>query len=491
VLRRKAAKIVPQLARKLVLPSSVEAPEEALQSFVRTLSRKPKDARAAAAFAEFLRDHGRSLASIDGLEGWCLTTDPHTRELEPFVFMHIPKTAGSVIRLVVLSLFDRGRTYPGWNYEDLDACHGHLRDHFDADKHKVFVGHMYWDTVQFVEDRLRCKANVFAILRDPLAHYRSQLSFVDALADQGITETKTQGEDFDFVDFWDDEKRTQFGVACFNLQIASFLANDYPLDAGKLAPLEELMPNVLEKASERLDRTLIGFAEDLRRTLDLLSSELKLPYQPVPNVRLNPSHADHSQPMSNELKAQVDRYCSVSLEFDADARRRFDDAYKSAFAGIDDVPGHLNTAYRRAVLEKLTPTWCVHLQADYAWPGYGWGHRETRGALSWRQLSPCGQSALFARLHQGSDFVVSITVFSREKPDALDRIVATANGIRLQPRRRTFLQSLYMRAWTLPGECMRKTGGAVELKFELPPNKRGKRPYISIDSIDIYPINEV
>lgn len=69
-----------------------------------------------------------------------LTTDPHSRQLEPFAFVHIPKTAGSILRLLIASLFDLSRVYPGFNLESYSGAE--FRRQAASGDYGLFSGHM-------------------------------------------------------------------------------------------------------------------------------------------------------------------------------------------------------------------------------------------------------------------------------------------------------------------------------------------------------------
>jgi hypothetical protein len=496
-LRFGAVKTIAQMARRSLRRRFSDVPEDPLTRVIRTLSRKPDDLHTAAAFARFLHSQGQSLAVADGLQGWCLTTDPHARDLEPFVFMHIPKTAGSVIRLVILSLFDASRIYPWFNYHDFNPRKGGVLRRFNPRKYGVFIGHLRWDAVEFIENRLRREANIFTILRDPVAHYRSQLSFVDALADQGITQTKGLGKEFDFVDYWDDETRKRLGVSLVNSQIFSFIperasSSFIPKARTKtLIRFEETCPGARDILDDRLGRTYFGFAEDLRRSLDLLCKKLHLPYQFIPDLRLNRSFADHAKPLNTREQNQVDQYCRLSLEFNAEARRRFETEYEKAFANVDDIPGHLNSAYRAKLRSKLKAHWCLHLEAGNAWPGYGWGYRQSNEcSQSWRQLAPFGTSAILTRLRVGCDYIVRISIHSCDSLDTASRIAVTANGLPLSVHWQSYIGKAYGMSWSVPSACLTETDGFLELVFSLQKNWRDELQHVFIDTIQLYPVQE-
>lgn len=447
--------------------------------------------------ADLVRGQGQTLDSVAELDRWCLTTDPHTRSLEPFVFMHIPKTAGSIIRLIVLSLFDRSRVFPGWNYPEFDTKDGEFIERIDPDRHGVFVGHMEWDAISCIEVATQSTPTVFTVLRDPVDHYRSQLSFIDELGRQGNTSTVMNGKEFDFVEFWNDETRAQFGTLLLEAQVASLLARGHPLFQVMEHPTrfkvlvradDKQLASARAMLFTRLEGIHVAIFDDLRRSLDLLCRRLALPYQDIPGLRLNRSFADHSQVLSADQLAQVEARRSLCFELDRKARDQFGTQYREHLDNISDIPIALNDGYRQALLEKLTPHWCVHLDAGNAWPGYGWGFREeNEHGQTWRRLGPENRSTIIARLRGGCDYVVGLKVQSCEDPAILDKVRASANGAALAPEARAFIDGHFVLNWLMPSALFERTDGAVDVVFELADAGAG-RPDFSVAGISIYPV---
>lgn len=488
------------------ISSSLRAVREAfrrlqeLRKLAIQLRKDPSRVDVAIQFAETLRDNGFPLEIPDPfrklikLDNWCLTTDPHTRSLEPFIFLHIPKTAGSVVRLIVSSLFDQDRIFPHYNYPDYDSARSKSLRAIRPGAYGVFIGHMWWDAVDCIEKKLKSKATIFTIFRDPVSHYRSQIAFTDRMLEQGIRETVENGVSRDLAQQWDPQARQRYGTVTLESQATSLLANAHPLfkNMGSNSTFDAIRPptddefNIaLKLLNTRLDAIIFGLFEEMRESLDLLSKRLSLPFQPLITIKLNESGANHDQQLSAAQIEEVERRRGFCFDLDREARARFAARHNAAFDHVIDIRSSLNDAYRAALLEKLRPHWCVRLTADRAWPGFDWGPRESNEHNQyWRSFGPSGSGTIIVRLHPACNYLLVMVVHTATER-AMTSVSAAFNGVDAGTTNLHFAEGRYILKWHLEAAHV-PPSGVVEITLS---QQLDDTPdYIGFATIEISPV---
>jgi hypothetical protein len=464
-------------------PVPAEIEERALISVLR---KDPERADIAVTLACLIAQRGGAVDDIRCVTNWCLDSDPHTRSLEPFVFLHIPKTAGSIVRLLVLSLFDQSHVFPGWNFDDYETSDRNFESKIDTERHGVFVGHMYWDAVSTIERVLGKKPHVLAILREPLSRLRSLAAFDNRIkmqtaahSDASSIQAKSEIILEDYVGLANDDWPA---LSCDS--DPQFDLSDTPTSPDILSG-----PTSFQSvANKKMDDVIIGFFENLRESLDLFCSKLQLPFLEIPQIWLNESGADHSTPLGNEQNKRLREALSLSLSFDALARSRFHQIYRDTFVGIADIPSHLNQLYRDAVLARMQPYWCVRLEAGRSWPGYGWGFRQTNEhGQTWRRLEAGDAGVVLAKLNRNCDYVVSLSLHSCDSDATLARIVACVGGARLASEDRAFIDGHFVLNWKLPASRLNDPAGSIVLTFTIDGGGSVSGAYLEAREISVTP----
>ncbi len=392
---------------------------------------------------------------------WCLTTDPHTRNLEPFVFLHTPKTAGSTFRLILRSLFDEARIYPGANFPDFDPKT--LQRNLSSEAHNVFLGHMTWNAIDEIERLRGRKANVFTIFRNPVSHLHSQLAFHDRLAEQGS------------------DPGASGGVTVIGMQIALLVGLEYEqisedyAQRGLSTTKLESFRNSLESARITLNKRLesglrLGIFEDLRASLDLMCSRYRLPYIAIPDERLNASGAQLSATLSPSDRSYIDDWQNIFFDFDAQARVKFEADYYGTFYETAEVSASLNEIYKAEMSSSMQRHWCVSLPASNAWPGFGWAPRQiTDDGQIRRHIGRSGRAKIFARLQRKLNYVLRISICYVSSSERAESLLVRANSHLLEAKETWFDGGHLTVQMQVPAVCLDPRDGWLDLAFEIDP----------------------
>ena len=376
---------------------------------------------------------GKLDGDID-LPGWCLSTDPHAASLQPFVFLHVPKTGGSMLRLIVLSWFDHEQVFPGHNFPDYNVAK--FREVVDPARHGVFVGHMGWDAVAVIAEAFEAMPQIVTMLREPSSHAESQLAFGIKL---GLPTTSSHDD-------------------CMLTSMVLFHGRA-PADLGRPSLLElDYAPSFLHLTAVRF----VGDFQDLRSSLDALCYELEMPFQDMPADVLNASGATHTGPRSDQGAA---RDVQRARRFYCYGQRRF--AAVASLLDDEDRRSQLDERYREVVLRVQEPVWTVDLAVERAWPGTGWKYREQdqHGAM-WRSIGNSNIAHLFVVLRGGVHYALAVTFHSVSPGRVLDGLGVAANGCALAVEDTTWQNNQCIRRWRLPGDSVDENG-RVSLTFTL------------------------
>jgi hypothetical protein len=352
-----------------------------------------------------------------------LNGDPHARSILPVVFLHIQKTAGSVVRLLLHSHFDRSELAPLYNFDQYDHA-GRIAD--AAALHRLFTGHMDRDALDAIEAAAG-RARKFTFLRDPVSHVVSQAAFARMSLDDFMrqpTAFNQQAQLLSGLSRAADARHAQKAIACMDV---------------------------------------FGLFEDMRGSLDLISHSLRLPYMELPESRLNASGADHSVPP--EVSAEILARSPQDRALYDYARMEFSRRLTAAFGTLQSPQQRrdkLNAAYREAVFRRLRPCFGVELRAENSWPGLNWGLRESnRHGQAWRTLQ--GRASIFCKLIPGRQYIVSLRVHSARDEEAMQALCVAANDSPLAVAGHGLEDGIPVLNWLLPGV---PANGAVEIGFE-------------------------
>ena len=393
--------------------------------------REPSDTVYQQLAGKFIR-YNVALARLPGV----LCNDMHTSTLLPFIFFHIPKTAGSIVRVVLHSLFDDQDLAPLYNFDDYEDPE-QIAVVFDAG-FRLFTGHM--DIV--ARNRIRELAGpttTVTFLRDPISRVVSNAAFE-------------------------------------GLHPADFLSSPYgsDLQARLLCGWSEQVDD--RRAREALAGMTFGLFEDLERSFDLISHAFRLPHTSTPGPRLNASGADHD--ISADMRSAIAGRSEHDIRLVEFARVEFEQRFRSAFGEStrQQRRDQLDRAYRDAVFAAMEPYRAVELRADRSWPGLGWGLRGRNGLRqTWRTVN--GQATLFMRLHANTSYIVSVHVHSAPDVAAIESLTVCANGVPLEVAGHGIINGVPVRNWLIPTISVTE---ALEISFRTVSS-------VDISLIQVYP----
>jgi hypothetical protein len=430
----------------------------------------------------------QSLEFNPPIPDWCLTTDPQSSLLEPFIFMHIPKTAGSTLRLLIMDLFDKERIYPGFNYDDyLPSA---LKTNLTQTKYSVFVGHMTWDAVNEITSTLGTRPRVFTVLRDPASHSRSQMAFLHLLLEQGVKRfVDSMGSIITHTYLAEMEKTQNYLMGTLAQQVCSLLGFPYGKIYNSYCRQEDIEPQInaaLDTLIYRIHTELsCGFFEDLRKSVDLLCAQLSLPYKDIPIGHLNASKADHTKPLTTEQICFNKDWKNLFFEIYAHAKRIFDADYASYFSGINDIRSFLDNRYRLATFTTLKRHWCISLRSENAWPGTGWSLRITsEHGPSWRHIGSSGCASILAILHTQLNYELLLKLYSVPSRKFLNRLIVKCNGTLLISTKAYYEKNYLIKRYLIPDYILFPSEGNTNLTFEL---DEKDAPLMLVSSITVIP----
>lgn len=393
--------------------------------------KEPSDIVYQRLIGKFIR-YDAALSRLPGV----LRNDVHTSTLLPFIFVHIPKTAGSIVRVVLHSLFDEQDLAPLYGFDDYEDPE-HIEAVFAAD-FRLFTGHMDIAARNRILE-LAGGGTTVTFVRDPVSHVVSSAAFA-------------------------------------GLKLADILAPMKVFNAHTLllCGLSREMND--EQARQALEGMTFGLFEDVERSFELISHTLRLPHVSVPAWRLNASGADHD--ISADMRAAIAGHSEHDIRLANFARAEFERRFRSAFG--ESTPrerrDQLDRAYRDAVFAAMEPYRAVELRADRSWPGIGWGLRGSNGiGQRWRTVS--GRAVLFVKLHANTAYIVSAHVHSAPDVEALESLSACVNDVPLAVAGHGIINGVPVRNWLIPSAIVTE---ALEISFRTVSS-------VDISLIQVYP----
>ena len=338
-----------------------------------------------------------------------LSNDVYTSTLLPIVFFHIPKTAGSIVRVMLHTLFDNQDLAPLYNFDEYE--HPEQIEGVFAAGFRLFTGHMDIAARDRILE-LGGRATTITFLRDPISRALSNAAFGGS-------------------------------------NLSDFLRSPYgsDLQARLLCGWSRAVDD--DRARGALTSMVFGLFEDLRRSFDLICHALRLPHLNIPTRQLNASGANHD--ISGEMRAAIIGYSLHDIRLVEFGRLEFEGRFRSAFgesSTADQRRDQLNRAYRDAVYAAMEPHRAVELRADRSWPGIGWGLRGSNAlGQAWRTMN--GQASLFVRLHAGTAYILSAHIHSAPDVSAIESLTAHANGASLASAGDGRINDMPVRNWII------------------------------------------
>jgi hypothetical protein len=376
--------------------------------------------------------------------------------------MHIPKTAGSVVRLAIKSLFDEVDIFPGHNFPDFNPADITCSTAYE--KHNVVIGHFDWDTVEALGAVKNRNLRVVTGLRNPYDHYRSQLRFATKIKALPTTESYLAQ------------------LSCLLGEPVSAVMQIFSAYKKNLFPRELFVfarDTLLKRLEERVSSKDMFFihAEDLRGSLDQLSYDFGLMQLPVVPLRLNSSEGFDEADLEGDREG-MDEWRPLLDAFEAVRQKHL--------SGINCEKRDLSgpTLNRRYInnLKAIMPVYdSVCLHARNAWPGFGWGVREFNAdGQCWRCADLTARAIVCVRLKASVGYTLSIELHSVPSVEVAMAIQCSANGVSLKGGDAIFREGKLLRYFVLPRAIVMGDDGWVEIGFVVPPEHVAKTLFSEI-----------
>ncbi len=256
-------------------------------------------------------------------------------------FLHIPKTAGTSLRLWLEDFFDVEQCFPLYHSFELDGIAP-----AQLEAHEFFTGHLRW---RFVEDwGPALGLTVITFLRDPRARSLSQLRYLRSFD----AEQAARYREGTWVRGWLLDQLQSAGLPdeaiaslpryrdevgneqCRELGFTRDLADDVRGDhlAGRVDA------EVLDAATAHLETiAAFGIVEDMDRSILLIEDALGLPARAM-TLRRNETGATR-EPVSEDLRAALDEANLHDRALYGRARQLFEERWGALLGrhGLDDA----------------------------------------------------------------------------------------------------------------------------------------------------------
>lgn len=274
------------------------------------------------------------------------TDTPRLTHLGRLYFLHIPKTAGTSLRLWLEGLFDVEACFPALQPFELTD------DPAELARHRFFTGHHQWLFAEKWGAALGLQTVTF--LRDPIARGVSEMRYLRSFTPQEVELWRERSWVLDllprmsdaeivgmprFVEEWGDRQTRDMGITIADLPTgASF--GDYPR-----MPMGE---RHLEAATAHLASMAgFGLVEEMERSALLIADALGLPARRIA-LRANVTGEAAAAP-SREMRAALGGANRFDLRLYEAARALFAARFAallSRYGLADDAAGHAALAAR-------------------------------------------------------------------------------------------------------------------------------------------------
>ncbi len=360
-------------------------------------------------------------------------------------FMHIPKTAGSSMRLFLRNQYGFDELYPHQDWRTVRSVE-------DVARYRLVQGHFRYNFRQVVAPR----AKVLTVLRDPLRRTLSSLRHLrrdpNFAPEHELAAGMTTRQMIRAPEIMRSQRNVQAAYLCASAApeaVLAHLAARPGADAAAMegAPTAELALRRLEEI-ECLAVTdeLVGCVADISEQLEFH------PVARLPEVNQDPDRRDPLAEIDademailrahNELDILLFERAKVILR-----QRRFEAAMRRLLAG--------------GVYAVPPASFEVDLASPI--PGCGWHPPEQRGALSWRWTGPTDEFTLELPLRHDAAYEL---VMRFNRPAALgDADVAVVVNGNAMARTLTRNKDAYTLVVRIPQPLLARSDGLCRIVF--------------------------
>jgi len=362
---------------------------------------------------------------------------------DPLFFMHIPKTAGTSMRLFLRNQYQPHHICPAVGWRDVPAIAADLR------RYRLVQGHFQFNLLE----ALAPSTKILTILRDPVArtisalrHLRRDPTFHPMHA---AARDKTLGQLVRDPGIMAQQRNVQAAHLCASAppERVLDLLNTAP-DADPVSL--ETRPD-RQRALDRLERIdFLGLVEDLAAAADELSAAMD--FHPAAWLPLMNGAPDEPAALSEAEIAILCDYNQIDLELYARAekiitQRRFEAAMRRLLA---------NGVYR-------TPQGGFEIDLLGIMPGSGWYAPEGHDGRHWRWTGPDRRFSLELPMRPNGAYQGRLHFVTRR--DAAPALSVELNGAAI-PLDVSLTGGGWLGSFEIPRGALHATGGLCRLVFD-------------------------
>lgn len=146
----------------------------------------------------------------------------------------------------------------------------------------------------------------------------------------------------------------------------------------------------------------------------------------------------------------------------------------SAAGNSDRVREFLDAEHRKHFFSATPQVYAVDVSADRAWPGTGWGLRErNEHGQVWRWIGSSARSTFLANLVPGTDYLLTLVIYTAADVDTLDSLKADIHGELLQFAGKGQHDGYTLRYWLIGKGIVVQYAGQLEIALSVGANANG------------------
>lgn len=370
---------------------------------------------------------------------------------EPLFFMHIPKTAGTSMRLYLSEQYQVHETCPIVRWQGL------LGHEQDLQSFRLVSGHFRYNLREIIAEHAR----MLVMLRDPLRRTVSALRHLQRdpsfHLDHELAKGLSMSEMIRHPVLMQNQRNVQARFLCASMppdHVSAYLERELPenpnADAGDLED-----PPELGLATGRLDSIdFVGLTEDIGAVVSAMAQEMN--YHPplyFPVLNEDPARSDPLHGLSEDDLAILRDYNDIDLEIYDYARRLIE-----------------RRAFERAMRQLIdsgvyeVPPGSFEIPTAGIMPGSGWYEPEHKGGVSWRWTGPGRYFTIEVPLRQDATYRLSLT-FGGDRPPGPEDLSAEVNdtpvGFEPPQEGRRFRREL-----VIPRTLLAQSAGYCRIRFD-------------------------